>query len=288
MISFMLQLPPLVGPLIAVLISLVITGGLFVLVHLQFRGKRPDKTPTFYQQMALRVGTMHALVVALVFSILTGELIKQYNLSDVEAISAANIYYALGDNPAEQAARIRELVPEYLQTVIEQDWAVFSQRPHELPAWKLIARMQRITLDWRPASRSDDMIKHYVFDNLNIMAENRNKRVVEWQAPNLPSIFWGIAIAGYLLTMIPYMCIELTPARLLLVGCYAVVIGLMFYGIAVLDNPFLSRAVKPASFEVMYNDITAGGKPESSRLPNENRNLVQEKKELSRVARALP
>ena len=257
MINFLLQLPPVLGPIIAAMVSLLITGSLFLSAHYIFGDKRPDKTTTFVQQMALRIGTMHALVVALVFSMLTGELIKQYDLSDVEALSAANIYYILADNSSEPAARIRELVPEYLKTVIEQDWEVLSQRPHELPAWKLIAQMQQLTLDWHPESQSDDMIKHYVFDNLNIMAENRNKRVIEWQAPSLIPIFWGIAIGGYLLTLIPYLFVRLTRLRFLLVCSYAIIIGLMFYGITVLDNPFLSRSLKPASFEVMYNDITS-------------------------------
>ena len=144
--TFILRLNPISGALLAAVLSLAVTMGLFVAAHMVFRGKRPEKTPTFVQQMALRVGTMHALVVALVFSILTGELIKQYNLSDVEALSAANIYYILGESDAEPANRLRALIPEYLKTVIEKDWAVFSQRPYELPAWKLIAQMQRITL----------------------------------------------------------------------------------------------------------------------------------------------
>jgi hypothetical protein len=32
--------------------------------------------------------------------------------------------------------------------------------------------------------------------------------------------------------------------------------GFMFYGIAVLDKPFLSRVIQPVSFEVMYNDMS--------------------------------
>ena len=118
MINFLLQLPPVLGPIIATLASVIITGGLFIAAHYIFGDNRSATTTTFMQQMALRVGTMHALVVALVFSMLTSELIKQYDLSDAEALSAANIYYILADNSLETATRIRELVPEYLKTVI--------------------------------------------------------------------------------------------------------------------------------------------------------------------------
>ena len=255
---FLLKLPPVLGALLAILISLSFTFALFITAHLLLRGKRPDQTRTFAQQMALRIGTIHALVVALVFSILTGGLIKLFDMSDAEAISAARIYFILKDNQSEEAARLRSLIPLYLKTVIEKDWEELSEMPHDLPAWELVAKMQGITLNWKTVKPSDEMLKGYVFENLNTMAENRNKRIIEWQAPDLPPVFWAIAFSGFILTLLPYLSVELSKRRLLLVCGYAIMIGIMFYGIAVLDKPFLSRAVKPTSFAVMYNDISEG------------------------------
>ena len=255
---FLLKLPPVLGSFLAILLSVAFTGTLFIIAHLLFRGKRPEATTTFAQQMALRIGTMHALVVALVFSSLTAELIKLQDMSDAESISAANIYFILKDNPAKAAARLQSLIPIYLKTVIEQDWEELSEMPHDLPAWELISEMQRITLNWETKTSSDEMLKGYVFDNLNRMAENRNQRIIEWQAPDLPPVFWAIAFSGYLLTLLPYLFVELNKRRLLLISGYAIMIGIMFYGIAVLDKPFLSRAVKPTSFVVMYHDISEG------------------------------
>ena len=255
---FLLKLPSVLGALIAVLLSLACTCALFISAHFLLGGRRSSETTTFAQQMALRIGTMHALVVALVFSSLTAELIKLYKMSDAEAISAANIYYILKYSPAEEAARLRPLIPLYLKTVLEQDWEELSAMPHGLPAWELISKMQGITLNWKTTTSSDEMLKNYVFDNLNTVAEKRNQRVIEGQAPNLPTVFWVIAFTGYFLTLLPYLFVELSTRRLLLICGYAITIGIMFYGIVVLEKPFLSRSVKPTSFEVMYNDILAG------------------------------
>ena len=252
---YFLKLHPVLGASISALLSLTFTGALFIIAHLIFGGKRPEATKTFAQQMALRIGTMHALVVALVFGLLTSELKQQHSLSDAEAISAANIYFSLKDNWTDEAAKLRSRIPQYLKTVIEQDWEELSSEPHELPAWKLISEMQSITLGWDAKTPSDVMLKGYIFNNLNTMAENRNRRIIEWRA-SLPPVFWAIAFLGYILTLFPYLSVELSKLRLLLVCCYAVIIGIIFYGIAVLDKPFLSGAVKPTSFEVMYNDIS--------------------------------
>ena len=171
---FLLQLPTVWGSLLAILFSVALTATIFITAHLFFSGRRPDKTKTFAVQMALRIGTMHALIVALVFSTLTSELKQLHHLSDVEAISAANIYFSIKNNQAEEAAHLRSRIPLYLKTVIEQDWEEFSTEPHDLPAWKLISEMQAITLNWNTSTHSEVMLKDYVFDNLNIILENLN------------------------------------------------------------------------------------------------------------------
>ena len=253
---FLLKLPPVLGTVVAVLLTLAFTSVLFIIAHIFLRGKRPLEYKTIAQQMALRIGTMHALVMALVFSTLTGDLKSLNDLSDAEAMSAANIYYILRNNNSEEAIELRSLIPIYLKTVIEKDWEELSKMPYKLPAWGIITKMQAINSSWRPTNPSDQMFKSYIFNNLNTMAENRNKRVIEWQAPTLPPVFWVIAFSGYILTLLPYLTVELNRRRLFLVGAFAIMMGFMFYGIAVLDKPFLSRAIKPVSFEVMYHNIS--------------------------------
>ena len=251
----LLNLPPFLGTIAAALFSVIVTALLFFCAHLLFSGKREAVTKTFVQQMTLRIGTMHALVVALVFSTLTAELIKLRDLSDMEAISAANIYYTLRGDTSKEATELRTLVPEYLKTVVEEDWENLTNTPYDLPAWTILEKMQRISRSLPDGTSSEAMIKKYVFDNLNDMAKNRNKRLIERQAPDIPGVFWTIAITGYFLTLLPYLTIELTRLRLFLVTCYAVIIGILFYGIAVLDRPFESGINKPVAFQTMYSDI---------------------------------
>ena len=261
----LLNLSPLFGTVAAALFSVIVTALLFLCAQLLFSAKKDAVTKTFTQQMALRIGTMHALVVALVFSTLTAELIKLRDLSDMEAISAANIYYTLRGDTSKEATELRKLVPEYLKTVVEMDWEKLTNTPYDLPAWTILEKMQRISRNLPDGTSSEAMIKKYVFDNLNEMAKNRNKRLIERQAPDIPNVFWTIAITGYFLTLMPYLTIELTRLRLFLVTCYAVIIGILFYGIAVLDRPFESGVNKPVAFQIMYSDIVKLPALESSK-----------------------
>ncbi|MBT8332095.1 MAG: DUF4239 domain-containing protein [Deltaproteobacteria bacterium] len=229
-----------------------------MIVHILFRGKRTEFTRTFAQQMALRIGTMHALVVAFVFSSLTGQLIELYQMSNTEAISAANVYWALKNNQTPEAVELRKLIPDYLQTVVEKDWKAPYKSPQNLPAWELITRMKEIVAKWRPSASADEIIRNHVFNNINTVAENRDRRIIERVAPNLPLVFWLIAIIGYLLSLVPYLTVEHSKLRFTLVCCYAIIIGLLFYGIAELDNPYLGQVIHPTAFEVKLQEIVAG------------------------------
>ena len=256
--AFMINLPPAIGPVVFALITVAITAAIFLMARLIYRGRRTESTRVFAQQMALRIGTMHALVVALVFSVLTGQLIKLHHTSDTEAISAASVYWILKNSEAPEAIALRELIPQYLQIVIEKEWEALSGSPHDLPAWELISRMQSIIVKWRPATAAEELTRKYVFDNINTMAESRDRRVIHRLAPTMPPIFWLIAILGYFLTLAPYLTVEFSKFRFFLVLCYAVIIGVLFYGILVLDNPFSSQVIHPTSFEVTLHEIKAG------------------------------
>lgn len=275
--TILLEINPFLGAFIASLIFILGTGILALTVHLFFRRRRPKEFTPFVNQICLRIGTIHALLVAFVFGVLTTELFKLQNASDSEAISAANIYFTLIDNPSEEAVKLRNLIPIYLQTVIKKDWIELSKTPNDLPAWNIITQMQKITLSWNTVTVSEEMLRRYVFENLNTIAESRNIRIIERQAPNLPLIFWVIAIMGYILTILPLFSIELDKRRFLLICCYAIIIGTIFYGIVLLDKPFLSRAVKPNSFEVMYNDVTSMALSSSLRTRHEGSSLDKQR-----------
>ncbi len=90
---FLLRLPPVLGALIAVLISLAFTGALFIIAHIFFRDSRPNEFKNIAQQMALRIGTMHALVVAPVYhvTIRTRILYSQWSCHGASSAYCVNI-----------------------------------------------------------------------------------------------------------------------------------------------------------------------------------------------------
>ena len=253
--TYFFKAPPYIGPILFALIFVAINGVICLGVHLLFREKRTAVTLNFTHQMAMRIGTMHALVVALVFAALTSQLLSLHRVSDTEAISAANVYWTLKDVETPEAAELRELITKYLETVIEKDWEALTFSPHNLPAWEILAQMQSIITTWQPSELVNDKTIDYVFNHTNIIAEKRDQRIIERMSPNLPLVFWLIAVLGYFLTLIPYLSVAHSNLRFFLMMCFAFMFGLVFYGLVVLDNPFQSQIIQPTPFEITLHEI---------------------------------
>ena len=95
--------------------------------------------------------------------------------------------------------------------------------------------------------------------------ELRIRRLYAWYREEIPVIFWVIAVAGFILTLVPYLTVDLTKFRFFLINCYASMIGITFYGIILLNNPFLSGLVAPTPYEMIYKEIKAGDLVEGAR-----------------------
>ena len=125
---YFFKLHPILGPLIAILVSVAFTSILFLLIHNFFKNKKKTEIETFAQQTAYRIGTLHALILSIVFSMLISEYITlQKNLAD-EAAAIGNIYEAVLSLKPENASRIRDQLLIYLSEVIEKGMGTGPRR----------------------------------------------------------------------------------------------------------------------------------------------------------------
>jgi len=260
---FLLKLPLVTGFLIAMLATVAFTGVLFLIVHWFFRGKRPNTTRTFAQQMALRIGTLHALIIALVFGVIASEYMDLEKSLDIEAASIGSLYTAL--TPIDDTAKIRNQLTLYLDDVIDNEWKHITTSPLSKSTGQILFEILRNIQNLQTSQPYEEKIKNYAMDMVLKINELRIRRLYGWYREEIPTIFWVIAVSGFILTLVPYLTVELTKFRFLLISCYSCMIGITFYGLFLLNNPFVSGLVAPTPYEMMYKELKAGFLPESAR-----------------------
>ena len=272
---FLLKLPLVTGFLIAMLTTVAFTGIVFLIVHWFFRGKRPQTTRVFAQQMALRIGTLHALIIALVFGVLASEYSDLEKSLDIEAASIGSLYTALNRIQTDDTAKVRNQLLLYLEDVIDKEWKHITKSPLSKSTGQILFEILRNIQNLQTSQPYEEKIKNYAMDMVLKINELRIRRLYGWYREEIPAIFWVIAVSGFILTLVPYLTVELTRFRFLLINCYSCMIGITFYGLILLNNPFMSGLVAPTPYEMMYKELKAGFLLENARELSSDDTLVE-------------
>ncbi|UCD77116.1 MAG: DUF4239 domain-containing protein [Desulfobacterales bacterium] len=255
---FILKLPFATGFLIAMLTGVAFTSILFLVVHGFLRDKRSKTTRTFAQQMALRIGTLHALIIALVFGVIASAYMDLEKSLDVEATSIGSLYTALTAIPSDKNEKIRNQLILYLKNLIDTEWRQKTKRPLGKSTGRILFKIMQNMQNWQTTQLYEEKIKNYAMDLVLKINEQRIRRLYAWYREEIPPIFWVIAVAGFILTLVPYLTVELTKTRFFLINCYACMVGITFYGIILLNNPFMNGLVAPTPYEMIYNEMKEG------------------------------
>lgn len=264
---FFLKLPPLLGSLLAILLFIAFTCTLFFIAHIFLRGRRPDHTRTFAQQMALRIGTLHALIISLVFGALASNYIDLEKTLDNEAAAVGSVYAALSKIQTSDAEKIRNQLAFYLKEVIDKEWGQVVESPLSTSAGQILYATMQDLDNWQPLLPFENKIKNYCIDMMFKINEMRISRLYGWYREDIPIVFWLIAVVGFVLTLFPYLSVELTRFRLILINCYAAMVGITFYGIVMLNNPFLCGLVAPTPHKMIYEQLKTLSSSDSVSLP---------------------
>ena len=267
---FFLKLHPILGSLIAILSFMAFTSALFIIAHIFLGGRRHNQTKTFAQQMALRIGTLHALIIALVFGALANDYIDLEKTLDNEAAAVGSVYTALRNIQTVDTVRIQDQLALYLNDVINKEWELTSESPLSTSTGQILFAIIKNLENWQTSLPFEEKIKNYSIDKMLKINEMRVKRLYGWYREAVPIIFWIIALVGFTLTLFPYLSVELTKFRLILVNCYSCMFGITFYGIILLNNPFMCGLVAPTPHQMVYEQIISSSSSNDARLPELN------------------
>lgn len=267
---FFLKLHPILGSLIAILSFMAFTSALFIIAHIFLGGRRPNQTKTFAQQMALRIGTLHALIIALVFGALANDYIDLEKTLDNEAAAVGSVYAALRNIQTVDTVRIQDQLALYLNDVINKEWELTSESPLSISTGQILFGIIKNLENLQTSLPFEEKIKNYSTDKMLKINEMRVKRLYGWYREAVPIIFWIIALVGFTLTLFPYLSVELTKFRLILVNCYSSMVGITFYGIILLNNPFMCGLVAPTPHQMVYEQIISFSSSNDARLPELN------------------
>ena len=248
---------PLQGLLLFVGIAVLLAVGPFVLIRTYHATLLPDRSHDMAVAVGVRLGGLHGLLLALVFSVVQSEYITQRTMVAEEAAATSKLYFNLqrfGD-PVADALRLD--TKNYVRELIEGEWPALAHEELSNKAWAIYDRIYDGALNLQATTPRQEALRDRILSSIDKINEYRQARLFASKA-QLPALFWFVAILGFLIVAALFYVFEYTRLHALMLGGYAAYTGAILYFIFVMNNPFSGPpALSPAPFELLLHGAMA-------------------------------
>ena len=161
-----------------------------------------------------------------------------YLNAELEANSLRNIY-RLAEGMPQQRAEIQDLTRAYADAVLNHDWPDMAAGRLPEDSHLVNERMWKTLMSIKGASPSELMAEDHAISELNTLTMHRRTRLLQ-STYELPSIFWGVLLAGGVLTILSVSMFGSANSRIhtFQVFSLTLLITLVMLAIADVDRPF--------------------------------------------------
>lgn len=184
-----------------------------------------------------------------------------------EAVSLADLYREAAFFPPEGRDAIRASLRNYVQYVIEKEWAHPTDQQINVQAHKI---MEQIWNGYYQVELPDEKTKIWYQESISKLDAFMNARLSRqfnsWQ--HLGSMMWAILILGGIITIcfMYFFGLERIHAQMLMTALLAGYISLMLYLVFCLDNVFSGpERITPDAYEQVVSLFDHWDEPSHSR-----------------------
>ncbi len=207
---------------------------------------------------SVRIGAVHALILALAFSSVRAEYNELQESIDSEALAIEQLYRGLQGFGTAEAEAIQDAVERYTKMVINEEWPTMAAGSPLEKADLLVDVIYRQIIDL--ADNSDrSSLASALLDDINDIENERGQRSFDIEEPISP-MFWMIAVVGLVLTCLSFFPMPHGLVRSSFLGMFAGINGLVFFAIIGFSHPFSTTfPIQPTPFlKVLERTIEKG------------------------------
>lgn len=205
--------------------------------------------------MIVRIGALHALILALVFA---QEMTAYQRLDGIltsEADAVADIYNdAARYGPA--ALPVRDDILRYTHLVTQQEWpdagSAGRLSDHAWDAWDAAYRK---VLDLTPANPAEESLRANMLTRIHDISKARDQRERRTTGAVF-GLFWFAAVSGVVLISVGYYIYPPERQNLILMALFSAYTGIVLFMIFAFSNPYrYPAALQPDEMRAFQAEI---------------------------------
>jgi hypothetical protein len=202
------------------------------------------------------VGMLVSLMLALAFSEVNVEMRTIHNAVQREAVAISDIFKALKLFDIERTREIRNILVEYTQAVIDDDWPALANDKLGQHAGALKRQLNEVVFNLKPATPTQERLLSLITVDIDALSDYRIIRLNSALAA--PPVYVYVIILGFLVTMACFGAYRPQAPLVVLVLLYTLFVGLVLYLVLALSDPFQGDiGVAPTSFEYLVETLTS-------------------------------
>jgi Protein of unknown function (DUF4239) len=156
---------------------------------------------------------------------------------------------------------LRETNLRYLDSIVEDDWPASAHGQRCDGGLLFLEEVRTNLYKIVPSNSAEQMIYGKMLDSFSDMIKFRQLRVNSAMDLGVPDYFWVVILAGGALTIVLMLFVQLESLmiRYFMLGVYSIMLGLMYFLIAVIDDPFRGEAhVSPSPYIHLKAELKEG------------------------------
>jgi len=235
--------------------------GIYTLARALLGRRADDDDHNLSLAVITRLGTLHALILALIFAAEMENYLGILKLVTNEVGAVADTYYGTkriaADHP-QTVEEIQKAIADYVHTVVQHEWALLAREKRLSDrAWSDYTIVDEALLRLELESGYQREIRRQLLEDWDAVSQYRRGREAA-ALREVPGFFWVLAIAGFVAVVLPYYVFSPRKSHLLILTLFGAFNGLVFHFIIELNQPFDGDgAIEPVAFERLYAEDMA-------------------------------
>ena len=235
----------------------IVFGSYFLARRLLDAGAEGDRTPEAAASIAVRIATLHGLILALVYAQELDDYKGIRSILTEEATAISDVYHDAGRYGGPVVARVQAKLAHYLDTVVSEEWDKLARGEGlSAQAWIDWDDVYQTVLNLAPATDRERYLAGRMRDRIAAVAGFRQLRETT-AVGRFSGLFWTPALVGLALLAVPFYVYRPSRNNLVLLSIFALYSGVILFFIYAFANPFAQPGkLQPTPFlHLLRGDI---------------------------------
>jgi len=258
-VQYLNDLPLVISLIIVVLFTVTLAVGflIFTRVYIRRHFNISDETDDTVQFYAGAIAAFYGIALAFITVANWENYTRAISIVSAEAASVGALYRDVSGYPEPLRTELKDGLKEYLEFVINRAWSVQKQGIVLQGSVQILNRFQDAMLQFEPATEGQKVIHGEAFSQYNEFISNRRQRI-DFIDAQLPTILWIIILGGAAITIFVTYFFYVPNVRLhiMLIVCYSMLIAVVIYFTALMENPFKGPVgITASSYQMILDTL---------------------------------